>query len=237
MRILVTRPHRDATRLAQRLRRRGHSVWIAPMLRMTFNPAPRWPASAPAALAVTSANGIDALVAAQAQFSQSFGRSVTDLRLFAVGKKTARAAMRAGWRDVTTAAGNVESLAQSITAACPSGTVWHISGEAQAGDLVAALQTAKIKARRVKLYDAEKTTILPRHIATSINQIEAVVLYSLRSAEAFLALVPNSRPMPLAFCLSEKIAAEMKRHGYATAVAAAPEDEHMIALIDDWRAG
>lgn len=237
MRILVTRPRRDAARLAQRLRRYGHSVWLAPMLTMTFDQAPRWPTSAPAALAVTSANGIDALCAAQDQFQHLFGYTVTQLKLFAVGKKTAQTARRAGWHDISIAAGNVESLAQSIAAACPSETIWHISGEAQAGDLVAALKAAKIKAQRVKLYDAEKATVLPHHISKNMHQIDAVVLYSLRSAEAFLAVAPRSGSMPHAFCLSEKIAAKMARHGYKTAVAAAPDDEHMIALINDWRPG
>ncbi len=235
MRILVTRPHRDATRLAQRLRRHGHSIWLAPMLNMKFNQAPRWPKSTPAALAVTSANGVDALCAAQEQFQQYFGYPVMRLSLFAVAKKTAQTARRAGWHDITVAAGNVESLAQSIAAARPLGTIWHISGEAQAGDLVAALKAEKIKAQRVKLYDAEKAEALPRHVAKNIHQIDAVVLYSLRSAEAFLALAPRNRFMPIAFCLSEKIAIKMERHGYRTAVAAGPDDEHMIALINDWR--
>lgn len=234
MRILVTRPRRDATRLAQKLRRHGHSVLIAPMLRMIFNPAPLWPRHAPAALAVTSANGVDALQSAQDQFRLKFGYRVTQLPLFAVGTKTARAARRAGWNDIAVAKGNVDSLAQHIIAAHSAGDIWHISGEAQSGDLVAALQAAGISAQRVKLYDADKATSLPRHVAQNYQHLEAVVLYSLRSAEAFLAVAPRHGHHPLAMCLSEKIAAEMARHGFAVAVAAAPDDDSMIALINDW---
>lgn len=234
MLVLVTRPQRDAERLAQLLRRNGHATMLAPMLTIGIDQAPDWPAQEPAALAVTSANGIDALHQHKHEFNRKFGCDLMTKPIFAVGKKTAQAARRAGWLSIETAAGDVSSLADLILQARPQGCVWHASGEAQSGDLVTTLRRAKIDALRVKLYHAQKTQTLPPHVAKNFHQIAGVVLYSLRSAEAFIDLLPGESHRPVAFCLSDKIAIKMAQHGFATAIAAKPDDRSMIAIINDW---
>src|SRR6516165_7361633 len=92
MRLLVTRPEPDASRLAQELRDLGHEPVLQPLLEfrsLGFDPAPLKTA---AALVLTSGNALRAL-----QEGLKI-KDIADIPLFCAGEETARRAAAAGFR-------------------------------------------------------------------------------------------------------------------------------------------
>lgn len=232
MRLVLTRPKKDGERLARKLRRFGHQVWLAPMLTINVFDRVDWPNFTPDILAATSANGVLALIAHAASFRQATGVRVQTLPLFAVGQQTARAAKRAGWQTIHTGQGDVNSLANQMKHVSQQAEIWHISGEDQAGDLVKQLSAHGRQARRVKLYEAVQAQYLPKRVVNRLTAADGFVLYSVRSAQAFIACLNGRHLSATAFCLSSKVADVMAAQGFATAIAEAPNDDAICRLIN-----
>ena len=104
MRVLTTRPEREATALATALSERGHEPVIAPLFRLEIlHPPADFAATLAASQAVllSSANGARAL----AEASEQRGKTV-----LAVGDTTASTAEGLGFSAVTSAAGDGAAL-------------------------------------------------------------------------------------------------------------------------------
>src|SRR6185369_4369518 len=100
MRVLITRPEREATALATALSHRGHVAVIAPLFRLDILHPPADFAAALAAcqaVLLTSANGARALAEASELRSKP---------VLAVGDTTAATAEGLGFTAVTSAAGD-----------------------------------------------------------------------------------------------------------------------------------
>src|ERR671923_2593598 len=131
MRVLITRPEREATALAKALSERGHSAVIAPLFRLEIlQPPPGFGAALAAcqAVLVTSANGARAL----AEASEQRGRPI-----YAVGDTTAATAEGLGFGTVTSAAGDGAALADLVRSRLDpqGGPLLHVSGMDVAFDL------------------------------------------------------------------------------------------------------
>src|SRR5476649_121172 len=97
MRVLITRPEREATALATALAQRGHAPVIAPLFTLqVLHPPPDFAATLATSQAVllTSANGARALAEASEQRSKP---------VFAVGDTTAATAEGLGFTSVVSA--------------------------------------------------------------------------------------------------------------------------------------
>ena len=108
MRVLITRPEREATALATALGQRGHVAVIAPLFRLDFlHPPAGFAAALGACQAVllTSANGARALAEASEQRSKP---------IFAVGDTTAVTAEGLGFTSVWSASGDSAALAELV---------------------------------------------------------------------------------------------------------------------------
>src|SRR4051812_19375745 len=104
MRVLITRPEREATTLATALGQRGHTAVIAPLFRLEFaRPTDDFVAALAACQAVllTSANGARALAEASEQRSKP---------ILAVGDTTAATAEGLGFTSVMSASGDGAAL-------------------------------------------------------------------------------------------------------------------------------
>lgn len=193
--VLVTRPEPDATAFAERIAALGHKPLIAPLLDIRFHDA-KVSLDDVAALVFTSANGVRALVHAVPD-APSRGIDV-----FAVGEATASAAREAGFSPVSTADGDVESLARTIAAALKGrgGTVLHVAGRDRAGDLVALLERDGIPARRAVLYAAEPATAFPGDVRDALahGAVDDVVIFSPRTARQFVTLMEKAELSPSA---------------------------------------
>src|SRR5260221_9755953 len=108
MRVLITRPEREAAALATALGQRGHLAVIAPLFRLDIVRPPSDFAAALAsaqAVLLTSANGARALAEASEQRSK---------RVLAVGDTTAATAEGLGFTHLTSAAADSAALAELV---------------------------------------------------------------------------------------------------------------------------
>jgi uroporphyrinogen-III synthase len=180
MKILVTRPEPDASRLATKLRALGHETTLAPMMRIDNLSGTKINTDNVQALLVTSANGARALGRATAF------RNIT---VYAVGEASADAVRGEGFDEVVSAAGDVPSLAKKVIADCThkKGKLIHIAGTEVAGDLSGLLKVAGFECERAVLYE---TKITQEFDTKLIGQLKAhlfdvALFYSPRTALIF----------------------------------------------------
>ncbi|WP_374631100.1 uroporphyrinogen-III synthase [Ferrovibrio sp.] len=232
-RLLLTRPEADAAALAEKLRARGHSADIAPLLRIHVLDAALPKLDGTTALLITSANGLRAFAAKTAH---------RDLTVYAVGEASARAARAEGFTDVHAAGGDLHSLADLVTRLRkPSdGPLLHAAGETLAGDLVGLLCNAGFDAHGIALYKAETASSLPPAVAASLRagEYRGVLFFSPRTATTFVRLVAESGAGDAvagtqAFCLSANVAERIAALPWCgICVAAEPSEAALLAAMD-----
>ncbi|KAF0096986.1 MAG: uroporphyrinogen-III synthase [Rhodospirillaceae bacterium] len=190
MRVLITRPEREATTLATALAQRGHVPVIAPLFRLEILHPPAEFAtdlSGCQAVLLSSANGARAL----AEASEQRGKPI-----LAVGDTTASTAEGLGFVSVVSAAGDGQALAElARTRLDPkTGPLLHVSGVDIAQDFAAALAPDGFEVRRVALYEAREETTLPDSARAAIEAraLDAAMFFSPRASELFARLVQES---------------------------------------------
>src|SRR5882757_3610697 len=183
MRVLITRPEREATALAQALGARGHSPVIAPLFRLELLHPPDGFAAALAAcqgVLLTSANGARALAEASEQRSKP---------IFAVGDTTAATAEGLGFTSVTSAAGDSAALAELVRQRLDpkAGPLVHVSGIDVAGEIA----PEGFEVRRFALYEAREADALPdsARAALAARALDAATFFSPRASALFVRLV------------------------------------------------
>lgn len=242
MRALITRPLHDARRTARLLEERGVEAVIEPLFSISYIPAASVSLDGVQGYLVTSANGVRAL----AQALPPDNPLTRDLAVYAVGDATAEAARDHGFSQVYSAGGDVASLAELVRAKArpEAGTLVHAAGTEVAGDLNGDLSASGFTVRRERLYETRSAVALSqetqRLIAT--KAIQAALFYSPRTAVAFAALAQRANLADAcgdirAYCLSQAVAKELEALPFAAVrVAAEPNQEALLALLDDDRA-
>jgi uroporphyrinogen-III synthase len=233
VRLLVTRPESDGERTAAALRQHGHVVFTAPLLRIEpILDAPidqqHW-----AAILITSANAA-AAIALHPRKS-----ALLDVPVFAVGDRSAEAMRATGFTKVISAGGAVADLTRLVAEHMkPGATLLYLAGEDRAGDLAGDLAAKGFNVQTVVLYRAVTATLLPKEAVDALTAgVDGVLHFSRRSAAAYVAGAGaaglSSRALePTQFCLSEQIAAPLRRAGAARIrVAARPNEAALIELI------
>ena len=190
MRVLITRPEREATTLATALGQRGHSAVIAPLFRLALLHPPNDFAMALAAcqaVLLTSANGARALAEASEQRSKP---------VFAVGDTTAATAEGLGFTSVTPASGDGAALAELVRQRLDpkAGPLVHVSGVDVTGEIARDLAGGGFEVRRFALYEAREAEKLPdsARAALSARALDAVTFFSPRASALFARLVTEA---------------------------------------------
>jgi len=232
MRVLVTRPLDDAEETAALLRARGHEALIAPLLGVHYHDGHALHLDGVQAILATSANGVRA-------FARRTSRR--DFPIFAVGSQTAQAARDAGFAEVRNADGNARDLAALVgqTFEPQTGVLLHAAGAEAQARLAAALTDAGFTVRTEVLYDVPVADALPdaARAALAGGTAGAVLLYSARSAQAFVALVSQAGLRQvceslLACCISEAAAAPLAGLPLKEIrIAPRPNQEALIACL------
>ncbi len=202
MRVLVTRPEADAEPLVRALAERGIESIVAPLL--TIRP-----------LAVNlELDGVQAVLVTSANGARALGRLARgrDVPVLAVGPVSAEAAKSEGFADVRVAGGDVAALADLARNLDPgAGTLVHVAGRDTAGDLAGRLERLGFTVRRAVAYEALTASELPAPARSALEagRIDAVLLFSPRTAATFLKLA-RSAGVALgrvdAVCLSAAVA-------------------------------
>jgi uroporphyrinogen-III synthase len=232
--LLNTRPAEDAAALTQALEALGHRVTASPLLDIQFVADDALDLAGVAGLLATSANGV-----------RAFARAGTrrDLPLYAVGDATARAASEAGFDQVRSAAGDVETLASLVIGQCDpaAGALLHVAGTRVAGDLAGRLEAAGFDVRRAILYRAEAAKNLSDAVLAGLNEgtIDGVMFFSPRTARQFVTLLTDAGLETAAasadvFCLSAAVADAANLLNWRTVYTAArPDQDALLRLIDE----
>jgi uroporphyrinogen-III synthase len=189
MRLLLTRAEPGASASTERLQRLGHQVIVEPMLRIELLPQPS-DLPAPAALVLTSANGVRALTAwpASARWRE--------LPVFTIGSTTAEACRAAGYHRVRSAGGNADALFALMQEEFNpgSGLILCAVAEITATDLPRRLARSGYSVRPVVAYRAIAATRLSEaaRAALAESALDAVLFYSERAAATFATLVAQA---------------------------------------------
>jgi|SRR6185312_14866104 len=226
MRVVVTRPQADGERTAAALEALGHEVLVAPLMRIepvAANLAGTW-----SAVVITSANALQAIPATADK----------TLPIFAVGDRSADAARRAGFAEVSSSNGDIKDLVRLVAARAVPATVplLYLAGEDRAGDLIAQLAAHGIDAEMKVVYRTVAQPFPPVLVAAlESGDVDAVLHFSRRSAELFVEGVRASGVTGPAedvrhLCLSSQVA-EPLAGATGIAVAARPEEAALIALL------
>lgn len=236
MRVLITRPEREATTLAAALGERGHLPVIAPLFQLQIlRPSADFSASLAASQAVllTSANGARAL----AEASDQRGRPI-----LAVGDTTASTAEGLGFSSVTSASGDGLALAELVRRKLDpkGGPLIHVSGTEIALDFAEALKPDGFEVRRFALYEAREEAALPESARAAIEgrALDAATFFSPRAAELFARLVEKAGVAGAlgsvtAVAISPAAVAPLKALPFkATVAAARPTRQAVLDEID-----
>jgi uroporphyrinogen-III synthase len=235
MRLLVTRPEREAQRTAAMLSTRGHEVCIAPLLEIEAIPGADLGSSSWQAVLMTSANAARA-IAGHPKLAE-----LRSLPVLAVGRGTAEAARAAGFADVTSAQGSAGDLARLVAGRFASGArLLYLAGRDRARDLAADLGPYGAEVLTIEIYRAHAAQAFPAAIAAALQsgEIEGVLHFSRRSAEAFVecaerAGIAAAALRPFHFCISAHAAEPLARAGAAAnriRIAAKPVEDAVVAL-------
>lgn len=231
MRVVVTRPLADAERTADSLRKRGHEVLVAPLMRV--EPIHADLAGTWSAVVITSANAPGAIT------HQPQCEALRKLPLFAVGARSAQAASAARFADVMTAGGDVRDLVQLIVERHRAQTpLLYLAGEDRAADLIGELAARGVKAEMRIVYRAVTAPFPPTLVAAlKEGAIDAVLHYSHRSAENYLAGAKAAGIMAEALevrhiCLAPAITAPLQAAGAVRlAIASHPQESALLELL------
>ena len=236
MRVLITRPEREAVTLATALSQRGHVPVIAPLFRLEIlHPPADFSASLAACQAVllTSANGARAL----AEASEQRGRPI-----LSVGDTTAATAEGLGFNAVTSAAGDGAALVELVRQRLDpkAGPLVHVGGVDLALDLGEALSRHGFDVRRFALYDARAESVLPdsARAALQARALDAATFFSPRAASQFAKLVgeaglADSLRSVTAIGISPAVLAPLGKLPFkATVSAARPTRQAVLDEID-----
>lgn len=228
MRVVVTRPQADSERTAATLEALGHEVLVAPLMRVepvAVDLAGTW-----SAIVITSANALPAIPAT--------ADGIKTLPVFAVGDRSAEAARRAGFAEVSSANGDIKDLVRLVAARAvgAKAPLLYLAGEDRSGDLVAQLAARGIDAEMKVIYRVV-AEVFSSVLAAALESgdVDAVLHFSRRSAELFVEGARSSGVAGPAedvrhLCLSSQVA-EPLAGASRIAVAARPEEAALIALL------
>lgn len=236
MRVLVTRAEPEASRFAEALRTKGHEPLVAPLLRHeTLAPPDNFEAGLDEVQAVLLTSVAGARTLAQATKRR-------DLRLLVVGDATARAAEELGFHDTLSASGDVTALIVLVRKQVrpDAGPLLHAGAAVTAGDLVGQLTAVGYAIVHVALYETRLADTLPFDVEGALSEgtIDAVTLFSPRTAEAFVKLA--SRPeiarglgktdaVVMSPAVAERVAT---LPWHSVAIANRPTQDEMLLAID-----
>jgi uroporphyrinogen-III synthase len=233
VRLLVTRPEPDAGRTAAALRRRGHAVFVAPLLHIEPLTDADLGAGPWSAILITSANAA-AAVATHERFAE-----LRALPAFAVGDRSADAIRAVGLRDVASAGGDVGDLAKLVAERLnPPARLLYLAAQDRSADLAGLLRALGFVVDTVAVYRAVMAAALSAETVTHLsNGVEGVLHFSRRTAEAYVnvsraAGVLAAALRPAHYCPSARAAEPLLQAG-ATNVTIAPEptEAALFALI------
>jgi uroporphyrinogen-III synthase len=233
MRLLITRPEEDGSRLAERLTALGHEPVLLPLMTIAYRDVPPLPLDGVQALIATSRNALRGLSRNGAL------AAAKRLPVYCVGEATAALAEELGLSDIRTGQGTAKDLVPVIarTAKPGAGALLYLTGEHIAFDLATVLSALRFVTRRVILYHAvENPEAAPALAALLRQDLHGIVLMSPRTAEIFASLLKTNGQADIrdltCYCYSQAVAKPLEDFkGLRFRIAARPTEADLLSLI------
>lgn len=185
--ILITRPTDSAQKFSEELEALGYHVIHSPLLEIvekdfSFSENVRFDGCM-----FTSVHAVRVYV--------SKIKIVQNIPVFCIGPETRKTALSCGFENVMNADGDIDYLISMMADHVDiGGRIIHPRGELQAHDYKRIIEDAGYKYQDVIVYKTEKMSELSAEtVERFLNQeIDAVTLFSKRTAETFLSIVQES---------------------------------------------
>ncbi|QXX75947.1 uroporphyrinogen-III synthase [Methylovirgula sp. HY1] len=236
MRILVTRARDEAKRTVEKLAGLGHRAVVSSVLEMAPT-GMQWPHGVTDAVLATSAQAFE-LGDFAPEWPLPEARRL--LPLFLVGSKTLEAARRCGFVGEAALAADAKELAGLVTAKMQApARLLYLAGRDRKSDLETSCKEAGFDILVVEIYEACAAERLSDEAINAMikGQIDAVLHYSRRSTEIFLALAQAAGVDPIFLhhmVISAEAAAPLQAAGMLrVAIAAEPNEQALLALLSD----
>lgn len=191
MLVLLTRAADEATRSATKLEASGHAALLSPVLEMVPTGA-QWPSGVIDAVLATSAQAFEL-------FSETPNWPLPEARrlmpLFLVGERTHEAALERGFEGPASIAPDAKALGAEVAASLrPAAQLVYLAGRDRKPDLEQVLAAAGHRVELVEVYAAQAADALSERaiVALQSGEVGAVLHYSRRSTEIFLALARSA---------------------------------------------
>ncbi len=234
-RVLLLRAPADAVRTAQKLQVMGIGAVTSPVIDIVATGAEPPPGPYDAALA-SSAKGVEAVKSLDA---------LQGLPLHIVGETTAAAARKRGFAPEIVAGNAAAILPVLLTYYVRPAHFLYLAGRDRQPALEAGLQAAGHRVTAVEVYEARAADELTPEARASLGSggIAAALHYSRRSAEIFLSLasvagLDAKLGIFPHIALSGDVAAPLRASGLNVAVAAKPDEKHLLeALVANIESG
>ncbi len=174
-RVLVTRPEPGASATARRLEEVGFSPVIMPLSETLALPVDV--SAIPHdmdAVVVTSANAIR-------HASDDLIASLAGRRLFAVGRKTAKAAREAGFASVIEGSGDAVGLADKIVAELPAGSrILYLTGRVRLDHFERSVAESGLRIFVTETYDTRRIDYPEEAVASLLAGVKSTRFCSIR---------------------------------------------------------
>jgi uroporphyrinogen-III synthase len=238
--VLVTRPAPDNETTAAALRAKGIDVLLAPMLRFEPLAFVDDGEMAYGGVIATSANAFRALDA------HPIKTRLLDLPVFVVGDHTAAVARGLGFRNILVGSGGALALPECIGSyfatkqSRSTDALLYLAGADIAHDLSGLLARAGFHVVDLAVYRMAPIAGLPHDARTAFaaGSVDAVLHYSRRSAQAFVAAARfdgveiTALALPQC-CISHVVASALREAGASHVVVAREADEpSMLDAVD-----
>lgn len=240
-RLIVGRSIAQTGPLTEKIAAAGFTALYQPMLKIV----PQLPPDdiearlgAAQAILLTSVNGV-------ARLAELTRRRFVPV--LTVGDATARRARAAGFPDVRSADGNVDSLAELCRARLKpaGGPLVYLRARDVAGDLAGTLNASGFTTDEIVAYAAEPATALRPKLEQALREasVDGVLLFSARSADIFVSLVrqaglENACASVVLLALSPAVAAATGDMLWRSRlVAERPNGAALLETLEQWRDG
>jgi uroporphyrinogen-III synthase len=230
--LLITRPDPDASFSAARLLAMSLTPITMPLLQRIDLDVEVPDAEGFSAVVMTSANAVRSL--SEAGVVNRF----THLPVYAVGLQTASEAQLHGFKTIVHVDRNLAGLADHLAHGRIEGKVFYPCGTHLSGDLAKTVAPFGVDVLTCPTYDMVRVETVPEPVIEEIENggIDGVLLYSRRTAAAFVALVgskisPEAHKRLAMLCFSEKVAEPLIEGRFARiSLAEHPDEEAMMTL-------
>ena len=236
MLVLVTRAADEGARTADKLAASGHDAILSPVLEITPTGA-QWPCGVVDGVLATSTQAFELFSGSPDWPSPEACRL---LPLYMVGERTREAARERGFEGRALVAADAKDLASAVVDALadgPPSRLVYLAGRDRKPELEAALKEAGHVVDAVEVYAAQPAEALSEEAASLIEagEIGAVLHYSRRSADIFLALSREagvSAESLAHVAISADAAHPLKAAGVSSVlIAEQPNEQGMLAAV------